>query len=129
MEMALLRQDDVAQDMASATNDPSDVRRKYLRPQPHESGYGETEYFILRQHSHEYATAVCNYNCNRASGVISLSVYPSQVQCFKVAFHALLKSECQREITRQRPIHSFGAKVDRGFLASTLFKPGPEFMT
>ena len=29
MEMALLRQDDVAQDMASATNDPSDVRRKY----------------------------------------------------------------------------------------------------
>ena len=29
MEMALLRQDDVAQDMASATNDPSNVRRKY----------------------------------------------------------------------------------------------------
>ena len=33
MEMALLRQDDVAQDMASATHDLSDVRRKCLRPQ------------------------------------------------------------------------------------------------
>ena len=47
MEMALLRQDDIAQDMASATHDLSDVRRKCLRPQQHESGYGETEYFIF----------------------------------------------------------------------------------
>ena len=47
MEMASLRQDDVTQDMASATHDLSDVRRKCLRPQPHESGYGETEYFIF----------------------------------------------------------------------------------
>ena len=47
MEMASLRQDDVTQDMASATHDLSDVRRKCLRPQQHESGYGETEYFIF----------------------------------------------------------------------------------
>ena len=47
MEMASLRQDDVAKDMASATHDLSDVRRKCLRPQPHESGCGETEYFIF----------------------------------------------------------------------------------
>ena len=47
MEMASLRQDDVTQDMASATHDLSDVRRKCLRPQPHESGFGETEYFIF----------------------------------------------------------------------------------
>ena len=49
MEMASLRQDDVTQDMymASATHDLSDVRRKCLRPQPHESGYGETGYFIF----------------------------------------------------------------------------------
>ena len=33
MEMASLRQDDVTQDMASATHDLSDVRRKCLRPQ------------------------------------------------------------------------------------------------
>ena len=47
MEMASLRQDDVTQDMASATHDLSDVRRKCLRPQQHESGHGETEYFIF----------------------------------------------------------------------------------
>ena len=47
MEMASLRQDDVTQDMASATHDLSDVRRKCLRPQPHESGFGETDYFIF----------------------------------------------------------------------------------
>ena len=47
MEMASLRQDDVTQDMASATHDLSDVRRKCLRPQQHESGFGETEYFIF----------------------------------------------------------------------------------
>ena len=47
MEMASLRQDDVEQDMASATHDLSDVRRKCLRPQQHKSGYGETEYFIF----------------------------------------------------------------------------------
>ena len=47
MEMASLRQDDVAKDMASATHDLSDVRRKCLRPQPHESGFGETDYFIF----------------------------------------------------------------------------------
>ena len=47
MEMASLRQDDVTQDMASATHDLSDVRMKCLRPQQHESGYGETEYFIF----------------------------------------------------------------------------------
>ena len=45
MEMASLHQDDVTQDMASATHDLSDVRRKCLRSQPHEYGYGETEYF------------------------------------------------------------------------------------
>ena len=50
----------------------------------------------------------------------TLSAYPYQVQCFKVTFHTLLKWECQREITRQRLIHSFGAKVDRGLMASTL---------
>ena len=111
MEMASLRQDVVAQDMASATHDLSDVRRKCLRPQPHESGYGETEYFIFASkyiqsgifgftHSHEYATAVCNCNCTRASGVISLAVYPSKFQCFRVTFHTLLKWECQREVTR-----------------------------
>ena len=47
MEMASLRQDDVTQDMASATHDLSDVRRKCLGPQQHESGHGETEYFIF----------------------------------------------------------------------------------
>ena len=47
MEMASLRLDDVAQDMAWATHDLSDVRRKCLRPQQHESGYGETKYFIF----------------------------------------------------------------------------------
>ena len=45
--MASLRQDDVTQDMASATHDLSDVRRKCLRTQPHESGYGETDYWIF----------------------------------------------------------------------------------
>ena len=43
MEMASLRQDEVTQDMASATHDLSDVRRKCLRPQQHESGHGKTE--------------------------------------------------------------------------------------
>ena len=47
MEMASLRQDEVTQDMASATHDLSDVRRKCLGPQQHESGYDETEYFIF----------------------------------------------------------------------------------
>ena len=47
MEMASLRQDDVTQDMASATHDLSDVRRKCLRTQPHESGYRETDYWIF----------------------------------------------------------------------------------
>ena len=47
MEMASLRQDEVTQDMASATHDLPDVRRKCLRPQQHESGYDETEYFIF----------------------------------------------------------------------------------
>ena len=47
MEMASLRQDDVTQDMASATHDLSDVRRKCLRRQQHESGFGETDYFIF----------------------------------------------------------------------------------
>ena len=39
MEMASLRQE--------ATHDLSDVRRKCLRPQQHESGFGETDYFIF----------------------------------------------------------------------------------
>ena len=47
VEVDSLRQDDVTQDMASATHDLSDVRRKCLRTQQHESGYGETEYFIF----------------------------------------------------------------------------------
>ena len=47
MEMASLRLDDVTQDMASATHDLSDVRRKCLRRQQHESGVGETDYFIF----------------------------------------------------------------------------------
>ena len=52
--------------------------------------------------------------------MISLAVYPSQFQCFRVTFHTLLKWECQRETIRQRPIHSSGAKVDRGLLVCTL---------
>ena len=48
MEMASLRQDDVTQDMASATHDLSDVRRKCLyKATQHESGFGETDYFIF----------------------------------------------------------------------------------
>ena len=69
--------------------------------------------------------------------MISLTVYPSQFQCFKVTFYILLKWKSQREITRLRPIHSSAANGDRGLMASTFnfllsifpFKPGPEFMT
>ena len=106
MEMASLRQDDVAQDMASATHDLSDVRRKCLRPQNTRIRIRRNRilHFCVNINSEWcirfHATAVCNCNCTRVSGVITLAVYPSQFQCFKVKFHTLLKWECQREITR-----------------------------
>ena len=112
MEMASLRQDDVTQDMASATHDLSDVRRKCLRPQNTRIRIRRNRilHFCVNINSewcirfHAFtrirATAVCNCNCTRASGVISLAVYASLFKCFRVTFHTLLKRECQSEITR-----------------------------